>query len=261
MGNRDVFGQLHRSWLLVWALTEREFKGQYRRTLLGPTWAFLLPLVSLIVFLFLRRVLDIKTEGIPYPIFAYSALVPWTFFSNAVTRCGPSVFANAALLKKLAVRREVFPASGMLVSFVDLLFASPLLVGLMIWFKVPVNWTLLWLPLLLLLTGLAALGFGMILAAVGTYKRDVILGIPFLLQFWMLASPIMYSRSTVPQQWLVFYNLNPVVGLLEAHRNVLVRGTSPDLQLLGISLLGILAIWLIALPLFRYMSQYFADVL
>jgi len=242
-------------------LVGREFRGRYRRSALGPAWAILQPLCYMVIFTFLRGVLDIPSDGIPYVIFTYSALVPWTFFSNAVTWCGPSVVANSGIVKKISISREVFPTASVVTSLVDLVISSVILGGMMAWYRVPVGWTLLWWPVLVLLTGLLALGVGLVLAALGTYKRDIIFGTPFLMQFWLLCTPVMYPLSKVSNRWEVLYSLNPMVGIVEGFRSVMVQGTMPDLWLLAVSFLGIMVIWTLAFPLFRYMSQYFADVL
>ena len=257
----DSRAELGRFFSLLWALVMRELKGRYRRSLLGPAWAILQPLFYMVIFTFLRGVLDISSEGVPYVIFTYSALVPWTFFSNAVTRCGSSVASNAGVLKKISIAREIFPLSGVISSFIDFIIASVILVGMMIWFRVPVGLSLLWLPLLVLLTGFLALGVGFGVAAVGTYKHDIIFAMPFLMQFWLLATPIMYPVGRVPERWQFLYSLNPMVGIIEGFRRVMVKGMGPDFGLLVVSLLGIVVVWTIAWPLFRYMSQYFADVL
>jgi lipopolysaccharide transport system permease protein len=256
---------LSREWRrfvdLTAALVVREFKGLYRRSVLGPAWALLQPLIYLAIFMFLRGMFKIPSDGVPYVIFAYSALVPWTFFANAVTRCAPSVYSNAALVKKIAIPREVFPLAGMLTSFVDFVIASTILVAMMLWFRVPVGPALLWVPLLLALTMLLALGTGLLVSAMGTYKRDIIFAIPFLMQVWMLATPVMYPSGQVPERWRFLFDINPMAGLIEGFRSVLVKNTAPDLGLLAISVAGIVVVWLVGLPLFRSVSQYFADVL
>jgi lipopolysaccharide transport system permease protein len=215
----------------------------------------------MVIFTFIRGVLKIPSEGVPYVIFSYSALVPWTFFSNAVTRCGPSVYNNGAILKKVAITREVFPFAGVVTSLADFFISSIILIGMMIWFKVPVGWLLLWVPLLVVITFFLALGVGLGVAAVGTYKHDIIFATPFLMQFWLLTTPIMYPLSQVPERWRFVYSLNPMVGIIEGFRSVMVKGIAPDPELLVVSLVGIALVWFIAWPLFRYVSQYFADVL
>lgn len=246
---------------LLQALVIREIKGQYRRSFLGPAWALLQPLFYMVIFTFIRGVLKISSEGIPYVLFTYSALVPWTFFSNAVTRCGPSVLQNAGIVKKMALPRVVFPTASVITSLFDLLMSGIILIGMMFWFHVPIGWFLLWLPVLVFLTALLALGVGIFIAAAGTYKRDIIFATPFLMQFWLLATPIMYPLSSVPAHWQKIYMLNPMAGLIEGFRGVLIKGSAPDLNLLAVSIIGIGVIWIIAWPLFRVMSQYFADVL
>jgi lipopolysaccharide transport system permease protein len=249
-----------RFYNLLGALVIKEIKGQYRRSFLGPAWALLQPLFYMVIFTFIRGVLKISSEGIPYVLFTYSALVPWTFFSNAITRCGPSVLQNAGIVKKMNLPRLVFPTAAVSTSLFDLLMSGIILIGMMFWFHVPISWSILWLPVLILLIALLALGIGMLIAAVGTYKRDIVFATPFLMQFWLLATPIMYPLNSVPERWQKIYMLNPMVGLLEGFRGVLVKGFPPELSLLLVSVLGIGVIWVIAWPLFRVMSQYFADV-
>ncbi len=257
----DAKAELSRFLNLLWALVVRDFKGQYRRSVLGPSWAIIQPVLYMAIFLFLRGLFNISSEGVSYVIFAYSALVPWAFFANAVARSAPSVYSNAGIVKKMAVPREIFPIASVVLSLIDLFISSLLLVGMMIWFRVPIGWSLLWLPILVLLTILFALGLGLALAALGTYKRDVTFAVPFLMQFWLLATPIMYPLSMVPETWQFLYSLNPMVGIIEGFRGAIVMGTAPDPWLLALSVLGIIIVWLVAWPLFRYMSRYFADML
>ncbi len=253
--------KIHRFLNLLLALVIREIKGRYRKSILGPAWAVLQPLFYMVIFTFLRGVLNIPSEGMPYVVFTFSALVPWTFFSNAVSWCGPSIIANGAVIKKTAVTREVFPVASVATSLLDLAIASIILVGMMVWFEIPVSGTLLWLPLLIAMTAALALGVGLGIAALGTYRRDVIFATPFLMQFWLLATPVMYPVGQVPENWMFLYRLNPMVGIIDGFRRALIQGLAPDLGLLGISLVGISMVWLIGWPLFRHMSQYFADVL
>ena len=249
------FGQL------LWALVVREFKGSYRRSLLGPAWAVLQPMFYMVIFVFIRRMLNVSSKGVNDVLDTYAVMVPWSFFANAIARCGPSIYTNGGILKKVAMPREVFPAAGVATSLIDLLISSVILVAMMVWYGVGVGWALLWLPVLVLLTALLALGGGLIIAAVGTYKRDIVFGIPFLVQLWLLATPILYPLDRVPARLHSLYVLNPMVGVIEGFRNVLLYNAGPDVRLLGISFLVIAAVWLVAWPLFRSASQYFADVL
>ena len=248
-------------WIILWALVCRDVRGRYRRSFLGPLWAIIRPIFMMLVFTALRGIVKIPSDGIPYPIFSFSVLVPWAFFTTAVQNCGPSVLSNGSILKKLAIDREVFPVSGVVNAGFDLLMSGTVLAGLMIWFRVPVGWSLLWLGPLLLLTSTLALAFGMFLAALGTYRRDFLMAGGFVLQLLMYATPIVYPLSSIPERWRSLYIMNPLVGILEGFRSVLAKGVSPDLELLAWSLPGVLLAVLIGWPLFRVMSRYFADVL
>ncbi len=253
--------ELLRAVDLVWALVVREFKGRYRRSLLGPAWAVIQPLAYLVTFALVGRILNIASDGSPYVIFTYSALVPWTFFSTAVSRCGPSIYFKGALIRKIGLPREVFPIAEVVGGLADLLIAALILAILIVWFRLPIRWTVLWVPGLLLLLILLATGVGFAVAALGTYQFDTVFALPFLLQFWMFATPVMYSLHSVPAAWRGWYVLNPMVGIVDGFRAILVQGQPPDLWLLGYSAAGIVIVWSIAWPLFRFASQYFADVL
>lgn len=246
---------------LFWALVTRDISSRYRRSILGPAWAVIQPLFMMVIFNFIKGFVEIPSDGIPYPIFSYSALVPWAFFTSAVSGCASSMLGNASLIKKMAVAREVFLFVAIVNAAFDMAMSSFILAGLMIWFQVPVNWSLLWLLPLLLLTGLLALSVGMVISALGTFKRDFIFATGFLLQIWLYATPIIYPLSSVPKQWSWLYILNPMVGILEGFRSVLARGQSPDLVLLAWALPGLVLAFIVAWPLFRFMSSYMADVL
>lgn len=246
---------------LTVVLAGREVRAQYRRSFLGPAWAIFLPLSYLTVFLLLQRVLALGSDELPYALYAMCALVPWTFLSSALARCGPSVQANAGLLKKAPVPRLAFPMAGVTVALLDFGIAFVLLLALMVWHRYPVGWPLLWLPVLVALVAALALGLGIALAALGTYRRDILLAQAFFLQLWLLATPVVYPLSRVPRGWRPLYDLNPMVGLVEGFRSVLIRNQPPDLQLLAMSAGVTALVWLVTWPLFRVLSQYFADAL
>jgi len=248
-------------WTLLWALVNRDVRSRFRRSILGPAWAILRPAFMMVVFSVLRGFVNIPSDGIPYPIFIYSVLVPWTFFTTVVNGCAPSIMSNSGILKKMAVPRQVFPLAAAVAAGFDLLMSGLVLAGMMLWFRVPVGWSLLWLPVLIVLTGTLALAVGMALTSLGIFKRDFLTAGGYLVQLWMYATPIIYPLSSVPEGWRWLYVLNPMVGILEGFRSILVRGQAPDLVLLGWALPGIALALLVAWPLFRVMSQYFADVL
>ncbi|MCL4879007.1 MAG: ABC transporter permease [Anaerolineae bacterium] len=247
---------------LLWAITGRDIRARYRRTILGPLWAILQPLMLMVVFTALSGVLDIPSDNIPYVIFSYSALTPWTFFANSVSRCGPSIISNASIIKKTPVSRELFPMVAVTTAGFDTLMAGIILAVMIVWYQVSVDLSLVfWLPVLTLLTAVFALGVGMFFAALGVYKRDLLQVNAFVLQLWIYATPVIYPLSEVPDKWQALYKLNPMVGLLEGFRSVLARGETPDVSLLlwGLPVNGL--VLFIAWPLFRYTSRYFADVL
>lgn len=246
---------------LLFALVYRDVMSRYRRSWLGPLWAILQPLVLMVLFNMVRKFVSITSEGLPYVLFSYAGLVPWTFVTNAISFCGPSVTSNAAVLKKIAVPREVFPLAAVVTALFDFCMAGLVLAGMMLWFRVPISWALLWLPILILLTASLAFGVGMLVASLGTFKRDFIFATPFLMQFWLYATPVIYPLSSVPDRWRALYMLNPMVGVIEGFRNVLLRGISPSLEDLSWSIVATVLILATVWPLFRWLSQYFADVI
>ncbi len=246
---------------LLFALVYRDVMSRYRRSFLGPLWAILQPLILMVLFNMLRKFVSISSDGLPYVLFSYAGLVPWTFLTNAISFCGPSVAINAAVLKKIAVPREVFPMAAVVTALFDFVMAGLVLAGMMLWFRVSMSWALLWLPVLVLLTAALAFGIGMLIASLGTFKRDFIFATPFLMQFWLYATPVIYPLSSVPDRWRTLYMLNPTVGVIEGFRNVLLRASSPPLEALSWSAVMTAVILAIVWPLFRWLSQYFADVI
>ncbi len=245
---------------LLLALVYRDVMSRYRRSLLGPLWAILQPLILMVLFNTLRGFVSIPSNDLPYVLFSYAGLVPWTFLTNAISFCGPSITANAAVLKKIAIPREVFPLAAVVTALFDFAMAGLMLAGMILWFRVAMNWTLMWLPVLVLLTAALAFGIGMLVASLGTFKRDFIFATPFLMQFWLYATPIIYPLSSVPERWRTLYMLNPMVGVIEGFRNVLLQATPPPMEPLSWSAMTTVVILAIAWPVFRWLSQYFADV-
>lgn len=252
---------LRQSWNVSSALFIRDIKGRYRRSILGVAWAVLPPMFYTIVFWFMQSILHISSSGIPYIVFSYSALVLWSLFSSAVNRCGSCISSNAGIVKKMAIAYEVFPVSAVLVSLFDFAVSCVVLGGLLAWYQFPLGWSLAWLPVVVVLTGLCALAVGMLVAAMGTFIHDVLYAVPLLMQVWLLLTPIMYPLSQVPDRWQTLYLLNPLVGLIESFRNILVMNAAPNLALLGLSSIGTMVLLLVAWPLYRYMARYFADAM
>jgi lipopolysaccharide transport system permease protein len=167
---------------------------------------------------------------------------------------------NANVIKKIAAPREVFPLSAVMTAFFDFAMSGTVLVGFMIWYQIPVGSALIWLPVLIGVTAILAFAVGMFLASLGTFKRDLIMAAPFLMQLWLFTSPIMYPLSQVPEKWRPLYIINPVVGLIEGYRHVLLKGSAPPMEPLFWSVFITGLVLVFAWPFYRWMSQYFADV-
>jgi len=250
-----------RFFTLLKALAVRDVTSRYRRSSLGMWWAFLQPVILMLLFNMLRGFVNIPSDGLPYILFSYAALVPWTFFTNAVAACGPSITTNAEVIKKIALPREVFPLAAVCATLFDFVMSAMVLAGLMVWYKVQVSIALLWLlPLVVLMTAVA-FGVGILLAGLGTFRKDFIFATPFLTQAWLFITPVIYPLSTVPENWRSVYMLNPMVGVIEGFRNVLLKASAPPTEALVWSLITTVALLSIAWPVFRRLSAYFADVL
>lgn len=235
--------------------------SRYRHSWLGPLWAILQPLILMVLFTALRGFVSIPSDGLPYVLFSYAGLVPWTFLTNAISFGASSITANAAVLKKIAIPREVFPLAAIVTALFDFCMAGLVLAGMMLWFRVSISWSLLWLPILVMLTASLAFGIGMLIASLGTFKHDFIFATPFLMQFWLYATPVIYPLSSVPDRWRTLYMLNPMVGVIEGFRNVLLRASPPPPAALSWSAVMTAVTLAITWLLFRWLSQYFADVI
>ena len=229
--------------------------------MLGIAWAILQPLTAMVIFsIVFGQLAKLPSDGIPYPIFTYVALLPWNFFAGSLSRGTTSLVSNAGLISKVYFPRAIIPLSAMLSALVDFFFSFLILIGMMIWYGIVPTWRLLMLPLLLLLALATALGFGLWFSALNVRYRDVNYIIPFLIQIWMYVSPVAYSSSLVPEQWQGVYALNPMVGVIEGFRWALL-GTA--WQYSGFVLLSVLVV-LVALVsgmiYFHRMEETFADV-
>jgi lipopolysaccharide transport system permease protein len=245
---------------LLYFLTWREISIRYKQTLLGFAWAIIQPLMTMVVFtVFLGRLAKVPSDGIPYPVFSYLGLLPWTYFANAISRSGTSLVGNANLLSKVYFPRILIPLSGTLSALVDYAIAFVVLAGLMLWYGiVPAASSLLLLPLVLL-TAVAATGVGMWLSALNVRYRDVQHAIPFLVQLWMYATPVVYPTSVVPEKWRTLFALNPMAGIIEAYRSS-VLGRPVDWRVLATSTLAALVVTALGMWQFRRMERTFADI-
>jgi lipopolysaccharide transport system permease protein len=251
---------------LVYFLTWRDVKVRYKQAVLGIAWAIIQPVVSMIIFtLIFGRLAGLPTDkGIPqewYPLFSFAALLPWQLFQGALQRAGISLVGNANLLTKIYFPRLIIPFSAVAAGLIDFFFSFLVLAALMLYYRVPFTWNLLWLPLLVLLALAAALAVGLWLAALNVQYRDVQHMIPFLLQAWMYASPVVYSIDMIPSTgpWRMIYGLNPMTGVIQGFRWALLGGSPPD-RLMILSVLMVFLLLVTGLYYFRRMERSFADM-
>ena len=246
---------------LLYILTMRDIKVRYKQTLLGAAWAIIQPLFTMLIFtLFFGKLAGMPSDGIPYPIFAYAGLLPWTFFSNAVTNSGNSLVGNSNLITKIYFPRMIIPMASVASGLLDFVIAFGLLVVLMFYYGVGLSINLLILPVLLVLTSLLAIGVGMWMSALNVKYRDVRYALPFLVQLGMFASPIIYPLSLVPEKWRWLMALNPLAGQIEAYRSAFF-GKPFDWLSLGVSAVLTFAVLVYSAYNFRRMEKSFADII
>jgi len=244
-------------YFLVW----RDVKVRYKQTVLGVLWAGLQPLLTMLLFWALfGRLAGIKSDGIPYPIFAFSALLIWTFFANAITHGSTSMVGSSNLITKVYFPRMIIPMAAVGAGLVDLIISFPLLVVLSFYYGVDLRWTTLMVPVLVLLTTLLAVGVGMWLSGLNVKYRDVRFALPFVVQLWMFASPIIYPSSMLPVKWRWLIRLNPLTGIIEAFRGCLF-GRELDWAALGISSIITIAVLVYSSYAFRRVERGFADII
>ncbi len=250
---------------LLYFLTWRDVKVRYKQTALGAAWAIMQPLFNMLLFTFLfGKLAKMPSDNIPYPLFAFAGLLPWIFFSNAISSSGNSLVGNTHLITKTYFPRMIIPAASVLAGLVDFAFAFAVMIVLLVWYQVPLGFDLLMLPALVLLTSLLALGIGTWLSALNVKYRDIRYVIPFLIQFWMFATPVIYPASLVPQHLRLIFALNPMTGIIEGYRVALlggVNGARFNWVALGPSAAITLAILIYAAYDFRRMEKTFADII
>ena len=245
-------------YFLVW----RDIKVRYKQTVIGAVWAILQPLMTMVIFtVIFGNFAKIPSDGLPYPLFVYAALLPWEYFSQAISRSGVSVVNDANLVQKIYFPRLLIPLAAVVTPLVDFVLSFLILLGMMFWFRVVPTWSMMILPFFLLMALLTALSAGLWLSALNVKYRDVRYTIPFLTQFWMYASPIAYSVSLIPEKWRLLYSLNPLVGVVEGFRWALLGMESPDFRLMAVSATVVLVILLGGLVYFKKTEQTFADII
>jgi len=244
-------------YFLVW----RELKVRYKQTVIGVGWAVIQPVATMIVFsLFFGRLAKIPSGGLPYPLFFYAALLPWTYFSGALGGATGSVVENQRVITKVYFPRVLLPLSAVFSGLVDFAIAFVLLVGMALYYRVAPGPWLAFVPVFLLLAMITALGAGLWLAALNALYRDVRYVVPFVMQFWMFASPVAYPSSLVPERWRALYGLNPMAGVIDGFRWAITGENPPDVWLMSVSAAMMVVMLVGGLWYFRRMEATVADV-
>jgi lipopolysaccharide transport system permease protein len=261
-GLRPVhIGELWAYRELLYFLAWRDVKVRYKQTVLGAAWAILQPVLTTAVFaLFLGRLAHVPSDGLPYPLFSFAGLVPWTYFATAVTGGAMSVVGSQQLISKVYFPRLLIPLAATVTPLVDLAIAMATLAGMLAWYHVVPGAAIVWLPLLTLLAAATAFAVSLWLSALMVLYRDVRYIVPFFMQFWMFATPVAYPASLVPARWRVFYGLNPMTGVVEGFRWALVGGPSPGAIALA-SAAAVAVLLVTGVLFFRRFEGTFADVI
>lgn len=256
---KDLWRYRELFYFLAW----RDILVRYKQTVIGIAWALIRPFLTMVVFtVVFGQLAKLPSEGVPYPILVFAAMLPWQFFANSLTECSNSLLANANMIAKVYFPRLIVPTSAVIVSFVDFLISGMILLALMIWYNFVPDWRILTLPMFILIALAAAIGAGLWLAALNVEYRDFRYIVPFLVQFGLYISPVGFSSNVVPEKWRLLYSLNPMVGVIDGFRWAILGGESkiylPGFTL-SVALVGLLlvsGIWY-----FRKMERTFADVI
>lgn len=256
--------KLHEVWAyreLLYFLIWRDVKVRYKQTVMGAAWAIIQPFFTMVVFsLFFGRLAKVPSDGIPYPLFAFAALVPWTFFANGLSQASNSLVSDGNLIKKVYFPRLTVPIASALSGIVDFLVAFGVLLLMMFYYGIAPTARLFWLPLFLLLAFAGAIGVSLWLSAMNVQFRDVRFVLPFLTQFWLFATPIAYPSSLLEEPWRTLYGINPMVGVVEGFRWALLGADTAPGAMVIISGLTTLALLVSGAYYFRRMEKSFADV-
>ena len=246
---------------LLYFLTWRNIKVRYKQTVLGAAWAIIQPFFTMVVFsLFFGKLAKVPSDGIPYPIFAYAALVPWMFFANGLNQSSDSLVGSADLIKKVYFPRLMVPISSVISGVIDFVLAFVVLVGMMLFYGIYPTANSIWLPFLLLLAFVTSLGVGLWLSALNVQFRDVRHTVPFLVQFWLFATPIAYPSSLLSEPWRTLFGINPMVGVVEGFRWALLGTETAPGPIIIVSSLVALVLLVGGVFFFRRMEKTFADV-
>ena len=255
-------GEVWRFRELLYFMAWRDIIVRYKQTAIGVGWAVIQPLITMIMFTLIFGVMArIPSDGVPYPVFAFAGLLPWTFFSQVLARGGNSVVGSANLVTKIYFPRLLLPLAATAAPAVDFLLSFLMLLVLMAWFHVAPTWHLLALPLFMGLAFMTAMATTLWLSSLNVRYRDVGYVIPFMSQVWMYASPVVYPVSVIPEKWRPLYSLNPMVGVIEGFRWALLGKGTPDFMVIAVSSSVVLALLMGGIVYFKRMEQTFADII
>jgi len=258
---REMIRELWTYRELAYFLAWRDIKVRYKQTVLGVLWAVIQPFFTMVVFVLLfGQLAKLPTDGIPGPIFYFSALVPWIYFSSTVTNAGMSLVSNSGLLTKIYFPRIILPAAAALSNLIDFLISSVFLIGFMAYYKIPIGWNLLLWPILVVLLMLLALSLGTFFAALNVKYRDIKYALPFFIQLLLFATPIIYPASMVPERFQWLLALNPLSALIEMFRYVVVPNRTVDWNILGISVAVTGALFIAGVAYFSSTEKAMADL-
>lgn len=264
--NRRLFnlelGAVWRYRELLYFLIWRDFKVRYKQAAIGVAWAIVQPVFMVIIFtVVFGNFAKIPSDGIPYPLFAFTALLPWTYFSEAVRRGSMGLVEDSELIRKIYFPRLIIPLAMVVGPMVDFLVSFLVLAALLVWYGVMPTWGVVFLPLFVFIALILALAVALWLGPVNVRFRDIKHTLPLLLQTWMYASPIVYPLSIVPEQWKLLYSLNPMVGVIEGFRWALLGTGNPDFVAMSLSAVLVLLVLLGGIVYFKRMERFFADVI
>ncbi len=255
------FQEIYRYKDLVFFLVMRDVKAIYKQTVLGFSWAILRPLFSMIVFsIVFGGLAKIPSDGIPYPIFSYTALVPWTYFSTAMTRSTGSLISGKAMFTKVYFPRLIIPLTPVLAGLIDFGIAFTIIFGLMAWYGISPTLYILLIPVLILLMMLTASGIGMFLSALAIQYRDIPYGVQFFSRLLMYAAPVVWPVSLIPEQYRIFYGLYPMAGVVEGFRSALLGHNPMPWDLIGMGTITAIVLFFLGALFFRHKERIFADV-
>lgn len=244
-------------YFLIW----RDIKVRYKQTIIGGAWAIIQPFFTMVVFsLFFGWLAKIPSDGIPYPIFSYAALVPWMFFANGLSQSSDSLVGNANLIKKVYFPRLTIPTAAVLSGIVDFVLAFSVLLIMMFFYGIIPTWNIVWLPAFLILTLMTSLGVGLWFSAMNVQFRDVRYTVPFLIQFWLFSTPIAYPSSLLSEPWRTVYAINPMVGVVEGFRWALLGTNTAPGPIIIVSSMAAFMVLVSGAFYFRRMEKTFADV-